>query len=227
MTQEQVWDNEYKQSRLLAKENLPSSDVVRFVQFLRKEKKIDINNLNVLDLGSGMGRNSFYLSDLGASVIGIEISKTALKIAGDNAVNDGLNIKYIKQSIGEEFPVQDQTQDILLDIVSSNSLSEAEREIYLAESNRVLKKEGYFFVKALCKDGDENAKYLIKNFPGKEKDTYIMPELKVEERVWTKQDITDFYSKFFKVVKLDKKTTYSRMNNRVYKRNFWIMYLQK
>ncbi len=232
MPQENIWDREYKESKLLTKENKPQSDVVRFVQFLRKsageaEKKFVPEGLNVLDLGSGTGRNSFYFAQMGNNVLVIEISKTAIQIAEDNAKNAGLDIKYVKQSIGDEFPCDSDSIHIALDVTSSNSLNESERDIFLSETNRVLKSGGYFFTKALCKDGDENAKYLIKNFPGNEKDTYIMPELGVTERVWTKEDFVKTYEKYFKILYIEKKTSYSKMNNRSYKRNFWIVYMKK
>lgn len=226
MSQESVWDREYRNSKLLVKENLPSADVVRFVKFLKKEG-VDIENSQVLDLGSGMGRNSFYFADLGAKVVGLEISKTAIGIAEENAKNANLNIQYIKQSIGEKFPTHDNFVDIVLDVTSSNSLNEGERDVYLDETQRVLKTGGYFFVKALCKDGDLNAKYLLKNSPGPEKDTYIMPELGVTERVWSREDFIATYERYFSIVQMEKKTSYSRMNNRVYKRNFWIVYMRK
>jgi ubiquinone/menaquinone biosynthesis C-methylase UbiE len=226
MAQEHVWDREYRKSKLLTKDNKPQSDVVRFVKFLKKEK-FEIEGLNVLDLGSGAGRNSFYFAELGANATGIEISKTAIEISEQNAKEVGLSIKYIKQSIGDNFPVEDNSVDILLDVTSSNSLTESERGVYLKESHRVLKNNGYFFVKALCLEGDDNAKFLIKNHAGKEKDTYIMPDLGVTERVWNKQDFIDTYQKYFNVLHIEKKTSYSRMNGRVYKRNFWISYLKK
>ncbi len=227
MTQEHIWDREYRNSKLLTKDNKPQSDVVKFVKWLRKEAGVDPENISVLDLGSGAGRNSFYFAELGAEVIGIEISKTAVAISEDNAKNAGLSISYIKQSIGEAFPIEYESIDLVLDVTSSNSLSEEERGVYLSEVYRVLKKGGYFFVKALCKDGDENAKYLVKNNPGKEKDTYIMPGLGVTERVWTKEDLASTYEKYFKMISLEKKTSYSRMNNHSYKRNFWIALWQK
>ena len=62
---------------------------------------------------------------------------------------------------------------MILDITSSNSLNAKEREIYLSEVNRVLKKNGHFFVRALCKDGDKNAQSLLKKSPGKDYDTYM------------------------------------------------------
>ncbi|HRH26818.1 MAG TPA: class I SAM-dependent methyltransferase [Parcubacteria group bacterium] len=226
MAQEDIWDREYRKSKLLTKENKPQSDVVRFVKYLKKEK-FEIEGSNVLDLGSGAGRNSFYFAELGAVVTGLEISKTAIEISEQNAKEAGLDIKYIKQSIGERFPVEDSSIDILLDVTSSNSLTEAEREVYLSEANRVLKNNGCFFVKALCLEGDSNAKFLIKNYPGKEKDTYTMPGLGVTERVWTREDFVKTYEKNFKIVSMEKKTNYPRMNERVYKRNYFICYLKK
>ncbi len=227
MAQENAWDREYKKSKLLTLENKPQSDVVRFVQFLKKEEGLELDGFRVIDLGSGTGRNSFYFAELETKVTGLEISKTAVGIAKENAEKAGLEIEYIKQSIGEKFPCEDASVDIALDVTSSNSLTESEREVFLSETHRVLKTGGYFFTKALCKDGDENAKYLIKNFPGKEKDTYIMPELGVTERVWAKEDFTATYSKYFNILKMEKKTSYSRMNDRSYKRNFWIVYMKK
>ncbi len=225
MAQEEVWDREYRKSKLLTKENKPQSDVVRFVRFL-KDEGVNFENSKVLDLGSGTGRNSFYFAELGAKVTGLEISKTAVDLAKKNAEEAGLSVEYVKKNIGEEFALEDDSFDVALDVTSSNSLNEAEREIFLKESHRVLKNGGYFFTKALCKEGDVNAKHLLKNFFGKEKDTYIMPDLGVTERVWSKEDLISTYEKYFKILHMEKKTSYSRMNDRSYKRNFWIVYLK-
>ncbi|OHA93942.1 MAG: hypothetical protein A2W58_01020 [Candidatus Zambryskibacteria bacterium RIFCSPHIGHO2_02_38_10.5] len=253
MAQEKVWDREYGESKLLTKDNIPQNDILRFVKFLKKKPKMAIDKglltpsvsknerLVVLDLGSGTGRNSYYFASLesltkaefgslGNTVTGLEISQTAIDIAKKNLKSaEGFiyDISYIKQSIGETFPFENNTFDIVLDVTSSNSLSEAEREVYMAETYRVLKSGGYFFVKALCKDGDVNAKNLLKQFPGKEKDTYVMPEINLTERVWSKDDFTSFYKKYFTILHLEKKTSYPRMNQRSYKRNFWIAYMKK
>jgi ubiquinone/menaquinone biosynthesis C-methylase UbiE len=227
MTQEHVWEREYKSPTFLTKENKPQADVLRFFHFLKKEYHVSLDRLTLLDLGCGTGRNSFYASQHGAEVTGYEISQTALALAEKNARNAGLRIRYKKQSIGEPLPVTDESMDILLDVTSSNSLTEAERAIYLSEASRVLRQEGFFFVKALCKDGDNNAKYLIKHNPGTETDTYVMPETGIVERVWTRQGFIDAYSKYFNILHLEKKTSYTKMNSVLYKRNFWICYMTK
>ncbi len=227
MSQEKVWDNEYRNPTFLTRDNKPQQDVVRFVNFLKKEKGIVPEGLSVLDLGSGTGRNSYYFAEHGAHVVGLEISETACGIARNNLVGTKFDVVYKKQSIGESFPCVSASVDIALDITSSNSLSEDERIVYLSETNRVLRDDGYFFVKALCKDGDENAKYLLKHNACLEKDTYIMPKIGIMERVWSKQDFVETYSPFFSIIHMEKKTNYSIMDGRPYKRNFWIIYMKK
>jgi SAM-dependent methyltransferase len=233
MPQEKEWNREYENSTFLTKENKPQNDVVRFVKFLKKSEKINPEGLKVLDLGSGIGRNSFYFAELGASVVGLEISGKAIEIARKNLEvaekNSGarLDVEYKKQSIGEKFPLSDEWADIALDVTSSNSLSEAEREIYLSETARVLKFGGYFFVKALCKDGDDNAKQLLKNNLGGEADTYVLPDTGITERVFSREDFVATYQKFLTILHMEKKTSYTTMSGRLYKRNFWICYLKK
>ncbi|HEY4511632.1 MAG TPA: class I SAM-dependent methyltransferase [Candidatus Paceibacterota bacterium] len=225
--QEKQWEKEYRDRKLVTLDDKPQSSVLKFLKFLKKEEKVRAENMCILDLGCGTGRNANYLALLGNEVTGLEISATAISLAKSRSEEKGLTVTYIKGSIGAPYPFADNHFDMVLDVTSGNSLTEAEREMYIKETHRVLKSGGYFFVRALCKDADENAKYLIKQFPGPEKDTYIMPELGITERVFTREDFTATYGKLFTILKLDKETHYTRMNNRSYKRNFWIAYLQK
>ncbi len=227
--QKDTWEKEYRHSKLLTKEDKPQATILRFLRWLKKERGFLVENKHILDLGSGTGRNSNYLASLGNEMVGIEISPTAINLARQRAEDLGTEFpsRYIQQSIGDRIPFDNEHFDLILDVTSSNSLSEKEREAYLKESFRVLKPGGYFFIRTLCKDGDDNAKYLIKNNPGPEKDTYIMPETNFIERVFSKEDFIATYSPLFSILYLKKETHYSRMNNRVYKRNFWIGYLQK
>ncbi len=223
--QENVWEKEYKNPKLVTLSNEPTMAVKDFVRFLRRDEKIEISSLNILDLGCGNAKNSAYIKEQGEAntITGIDISETALKYA-EKLVPGG---KFIKQSIGRSLPFPKETFDIILDVTSSNSLTEVERKVYLEESHRVLKTNGYFFVRALCKDGDQNAKNLIKTNPGPEKDTYVMSEISLTERVFSREDFLETYSPYFEIVFLKKETHYTRFNGRSYKRNFWISYLKK
>lgn len=225
--QRDVWEKEYLRLSLLTGKPEPQKDLIRFLKWLKKEQKMPITGLKVLDLGSGTGRNTNYLQSLGNDCTGMEISETANSMAKTRALDKNLGTVFLNQSIGDKFSFQADRFDLLLDVTSSNSLDDKERAVYLEESHRALKPGGYFFVKALCKEGDKNAQNLIKLSPGSGPDTYIMPELGLEERVFSREDFVATYSRYFKILKLDKKTSYTQFNNRSYKRNFWIAYLKK
>lgn len=229
MAQTSTWEEEYQDSKLVTKKPDPQNDTLRFFKYLKKEEKIVLKNLKVLDLGSGTGRNSNFLAELGNSVVGLEISDTAVAIAEERAqrMNIQPNVKYLKQSIGSPYPFADQYFDIVLDITSSNSLNEKERAVYLKEVQRVLKNDGIFFVRALCRDGDKNAKNLLKINPGPEYDTYFIKELNLYERVFCELDFRQMYGAYFKIKKLTKKSGYPRFGGQNYKRNYWLAYLQK
>lgn len=222
-----IWDREYKNPKLVTGKEEPQADTLRFLKFLKKDQKFRVEDRVVLDLGCGTGRNSNYLADNGNTVIGIEISKTAINLAMTRAKDLGVKVKYILGDIGAPYDVADNYVDVILDVTSSNSLDEKGREIYLNEMNRVLKKGGYIFIRALAKDGNKNVKNLLKMSPGKEYDTYVIKEIGLTERVFSREDFVKTYSKYFKILNLEKKTSYTTFDNRIYKRDYWLSYLQK
>lgn len=222
-----TWEREYKNPLFVTKNDGPQADTLRFLKFLKKEEKFQVEDKNILDLGCGTGRNANYLADMGNNVIGIEISKTAINIAKERAKKLGVNVDYRLGDIGEKYEIENDSINLVLDITSSNSLDEIGREFYLKEVNRVLKKGGYLFVRALCKDGNKNVKNLLKQSPGREHDTYIIKEIGLTERVFSRNDFIKIYSHYFKILHLEKKTSYTTFNNRIYKRDYWIAYLSK
>ena len=225
MPQEKAWNDEYKKPKLLSVKNSPQRDVVRFTRWVRK-RGFKFKDSKLVDLGSGNGKNSFYFAGLGADVVGVEISDHSICIAENNSKESGLDLNYIKSSIGEVLPFSENSFDLALDIVSSNSLTEKERDIFVSEVSRILKGGGYFLTKALCKDADKNAKNLLKKFAGTEKDCYTLPAVGITERVWSREDFIDFYGKYFEIICLEKKVGFPRVNGQSYKRNFWICYMQ-
>lgn len=227
MNQGRAWENEYMNSKLVTKAEGPQADTLRFLKFLKKEQKYKVDGKNILDLGSGTGRNANYLAEEGNSVIGIEVSKTALNIAKERAVDMGLKLDYRLGDIGEHYDIPDESIDVVLDVTSSNALDEKGRTVYLSEVSRVMKKDGYFFVRALCKDGNKNVKNLLKDSPGREYDTYYMKDLDLYERVFSREDFIKMYGQYFKILSLEKKTSYPTVNGRLYKIDYWLAYMQK
>lgn len=226
MAQAEVWEKEYQQPQLLTKKTEPQTDLKNFLKFLRKNQKIVVENLEVLDLGSGTGRNGNYIAKQGNSVSGLELSPTAVKLARCRADELGVTAQYEVANFGKLFPFKDASFDLIIDIMSSNSLNETERTIYLQEVKRVLKTNGYFFVKGLCKEGDKNAKNLLQASPGQEYDMYVNKDMGLTERVFSREDFTALYGKYFNMLRLMKKTNYTRFKGQSYKRNYWLAYLQ-
>jgi len=234
-----AWEKEYRDPLLVTKNDGPQADTLRFLKFLKKvalpatrrdggdEFKFSLEDKKILDLGCGTGRNSNYLADLGNKVIGLEISKTALSLAKERAREMGLSVDYRLADIGQPYDIEDNSIDLVLDVTSSNSLNDQGREIYLKEVVRVMKSNGYFFVRALAKDGNQNVKNLLKTSPGREYDTYVIKEIGLTERVFSRADFIQMYSQYFQILKLDKKTSYTTFNHRIYKRDYWLAYLTK
>ncbi len=227
MAQKDTWEKEYRTPQLLALGDEPQKDVRRFLKFLRRKEKVPLDGLRVLDLGSGTGKNAQYLAELGNTVIGLEISETAVALARKRAGEDRVHVDYRVFDIGSPLPFADGSFDLVLDVMTSNSLNERERTTYLTETARVLRQGGHFFVRTLCKDGDKNAQTLLKTNPGPEHDTYILPGMNLVERIFTEKDFRSLYEPHFSIMDLSKKTNYVRMNDRNYKRNYWLAVMRK
>lgn len=229
--QEEGWEAEYRNPLMLSRKNVPHADVVRFrdwIKKLRKKAGIDhsIDGMRVLDLGSGTGRNAYYMAELGAEVVGYEVSDTALRMAEGFARHGEVAITYEKRDIGAPYPLPDESIDIVLDVTSSNSLNDAARAVYLSEMFRVMKPGGYALVRALCKDGDPHAKVLIARDPGADPDSYVHPDLGIVEKTFTKETFEAAYHAFV-IRELKKVTHYTTVGGRKFKRNFWVAYLER
>ncbi|MDA3839682.1 MAG: class I SAM-dependent methyltransferase [Patescibacteria group bacterium] len=228
MGQISVWENEYKgESKLVTKHDKPQATFLRFLKYYKKQIDKNFSSFKIFDAGCGTGRNSNHLASMGFRVSATDISNTAIKIAKERAKNENLEIEYFVSDLGKKIKFEANTFDLVIDVTSSNSLDEKGRDVFLSEVKRCLKPGGYFFVRGLCLDGDKNAKYLLKNNPGPEKNTYKMPVLGLVERVFTRDDFENTYSKYFKIEKLIKESGYTRFSGQNYKRNFWIAYLRK
>lgn len=231
-SQEAAWEREYRSPQMLSRKNVPHADVVRLMRDLKKRARragepLDISSWTVLDLGAGTGRNSFYFAEQGARVIGYEFSDAALKLARHYADGARLAITYEKRDIGQPYPLADASVDLALDITSSNSLDAQGRGVHLRETARVLKPGGYFFVRALSKEGDQHAKHLVIHAPGPEPDTYLHPDLNVCEKVFTEAAFRETYGRFFTIESLARTYHYATTAGRRYKRAYWLAKLVK
>lgn len=229
LKKQSAWEKEYQKPLLVTKKEGPQNFIVQFLKYLKKEKGLSMSDLRVLDLGCGTGRNSNYLAERGNLVFGLDLAANALKLASERAEKAGLNeqTKYLRQSIGDKLPFEDNSFDLILDITASNSIKSSEREVYLKESSRVLKPGGFMILRTLCKDGDQNAKKLLETNPGGELDTYFLKDLGITERVFSEVDLKNLYGRYFYFDKLVKDVGYPQIKGITYKRKYWLAIMIK
>lgn len=225
MSNTDIWEAEYRKPRLVTGSDVPSEDVKRFLKWLRKSEDVALEKLRVLDLGSGLGKHAHFLAERGSAVTGLEIAPTALRIAKQRVSDLGLTVDYRAHDIGLPLPFTPRSFDLVLDVLSSNSLTDHGRATLVAETARILTPNGYLFLKTLSKD-DKHAQTLLATHPGPEPDTYVMPGLGLTERVFARDDLLALYQPHFTVRDLHRKSSYSKFDGRTFKRTFWTAYLQ-
>lgn len=220
------WESEYRNPQFITLGTEPINAVREFAKWLRKKQKVDMTDFTVFDAGCGNGKHVKYLvENFCESGIGYDISQTAIRQA--NELKGDLPIEYVVKSIGTKLDIDDESIDLIIDATSSHALSEKERKVFLSETSRILKPGGYYFLRTLAMEGDTNAKNLIKQFPGTEPNTYVLPATEMTERVFSKSDLESDYLTNFTILNIEKTTGYQKWGNQSYKRNYWIVYLQK
>lgn len=230
--QQGAWDREYRAQQLLSPSMVPQADVIRFVRWLKKERKrgdepLEFDTLSVLDLGAGTGRNAVYFAEQGARVYGFEFAPHTLAFAKEYCLKQGIAIDYRLHDIGTPYALEDGSIDIVLDVTSSNSLSDQARRVYLEEVTRVLRPGGYLFLRALSLEGDAHAKELVKRSPGPDPDTYVHPDLGIVEKAFTRNSLLETYAPYLTSRFLERVEHYATVAGRKYKRSYWLGYFQK
>lgn len=219
------WECEYQQPQLI-RENLTPLACVRVLLRQLKKLHFDFTHAHILDLGTGTGRHALAFAEKGAVATGYDISPSAVEIAQKNTNNILGSVTFEVRSIGKSYPLKDASMDLVLDITSSHALLQEERTVYIAEVMRVLKPGGYLFIRTFAMEGDINAKKLIKDYPGPEPNTYVLPVLQLIERVFTKKELVESFPAL-SLISLKKVVGYAVVSNQRYKRHYWIALFQK
>ena len=114
----------------------------------------------ILDIGCGLGREAFALSDLGYAVVGIDISNEVISQVKKLSAEKGYSIPFLTYD-GEHLPFPDASFDVVLIWAQTFGLlygDECKRN-YLQECKRVLKTGG------LCSFSTHDYRYLLEHYP--------------------------------------------------------------
>lgn len=197
------WDQEYTNPQHLKLSENESEDLAKFTRWLARRERLDILSApsSVIDAGCGNGRNLIYLArEFGLLGVGIDISSAAIAQAKRASVD--LPISYSVGNAGDLLKLEDSSQALALDMMTSHFLDAAGREQLRDELFRVLAPGGYLFMKTFLKDLDLHTKRLIAEQPGQEEGSYIHPVMGVAEFVYSEEELVNFLSEKFIVRKI-------------------------
>lgn len=194
----QLWDREYGTLKVIPSSTraLPSKALLLFSEVLNFK-----NMVNVLDAGCGTGRNSIYLAQKGCKVYAVDYSETALKVLDDAAAQAGVRERISTQNsmLGETFPFEAGYFDLVLDsYVFCHFIDDAFRLNYRKELHRVTKPGGMVFSSVFSFEDEYYKEILEKN--GGKSNIVTDPNNGITKRLYTEQEIKDFFSVDFDIL---------------------------
>lgn len=222
------WDSEYASGgEHLALSADESEDLAKFTRWLgRQKKELSLGpQTKVLDLGTGNGRNLIFLAqEFGVSGTGYDVSAAA--IAEAKRSSEGMRLNYEVRSIAGAIDLPDNSQDLVLDMMTSHFLRSAERTVLRDEIHRVLRPGGWLFMKTFLRDEDLHTERLIKDHPADEPGSYIHPVIGVLEHAYGEEELMEFLSEKFIVHKIYRSHKH-RSHGVARKRRTVSLYIQK
>ena len=161
-------------------DNWYTTKLGKFVDDIETKTSLHLLNpresMRILDVGCGTGNFSIKLSQLGCSVVGIDVSENMLEIAKKKSARLNLNIKFLHGN-SEELPFDDESFDAVISITAIEFFTNWGKSI--KEMLRVIKKEGSLVIGTINKNSSwgklysttyfkENTVFKYANFLNKE-----------------------------------------------------------
>ena len=108
--------------------------------------RFELKGKDIVDVGSGSGRSTFYFAQYAKSVIGVEPEKAMRELAEREAIRRGIsNVHFLKGS-GQKIPLPDDSTDVVSAITAAFHPIEEIVPAFIREATRVLKPGGLILV---------------------------------------------------------------------------------
>ncbi len=101
-----------------------------------------------IDLGCGAGNYAVYLAGRGFEVTGVDISPTAIKLAGENAKRKGLKCDFLVTDVVNQLGEINQTWDFVYGWGLLHHIFPDQRQKYVDNVSRILNPKGKYL--SLC-----------------------------------------------------------------------------
>jgi 2-polyprenyl-3-methyl-5-hydroxy-6-metoxy-1,4-benzoquinol methylase len=143
MVTSEVWNKQYRERGYFIK--YPDEDLIRFMakHFYNVP---DRKKVKILDIGSGVGRNTIYLAKEGFSAFGVEATDSGIEVSKKRREVEGTNAVFKKGNL-TKIPFAEEYFDAVVDIQAIQHNTYEEIKKILQEVKRILKPNGVFFAK--------------------------------------------------------------------------------
>lgn len=124
---------------------------------------INIDNLDILDLGAGTGRLTLMLAPRAKSIRAFDASAEMLRVCRERLIAGGFSNWQVEVADHRSLPVPDQSVDLVVSgwsvsylAVWNQELNTSELDIWLNEMQRVLRKDGMVVLLESLGTGNES-----------------------------------------------------------------------
>jgi ubiquinone/menaquinone biosynthesis C-methylase UbiE len=123
---------------------------------------INVDGLEILDLGAGTGRLTLLLASRAKSIRAFDISAEMLRVCRERLIASGLSNWQVDVADHRQLPVQDHSADLVTSgwsvsylVVWNQEDGQAELDEWLTEMKRVLRKDGMILLLESLGTGNE------------------------------------------------------------------------
>jgi len=166
--------------------------IKKFYSFL-KTKKVEGK---LLDIGCGNGKNTIYFDQKNFNTLGLDFTKTAIKLCKDNAKKEKSNAKFkvadiVEDNLGDKF--KENSFDVVLDGGCFHHIRKKYWNKYRRNILRSIKKGGYFYFHGFSVNGRKLG------FTPMNRNWYVKKGHYTH--FFTEKEVKDFFGKHFKIIK--------------------------
>jgi len=178
-----------KLDKLTRRKKIPEKGVIRFYDYLKKNK---ISG-RLLDVGCGYGRHTFYFSKKGFDSYGIDQDKERIKFAKNYSKQNKLSCKFKKSDITKT-AFKTDFFDIIIDIGCFHHIPKYKCKKYINNILKLLKIDGLFY---LIVFSDKTTKFKKQ---GNRK--WQLEKGNYYRRLFSKDEVVEIFSNYFDIIKI-------------------------